>query len=172
MLSSLLISSSDICTAASGKTRSPPHHHHQTFSQPSRAGLQWWWKQKCITVHCQSSESQSDTPKDQSEDTERLHDPSTCSVTSTVEYETFVFLHWQLKLSLSVIQTQKLSNVCSNQRKEIRHWKRKSKIRQSNLVMKRSHFLFCWMYFSTIELFEAEWSWHMQKCCKVSEDVL
>lgn len=38
------------------------------------------------------------TVKDQSEDIEWLHDPSTSTVTSTIEYKTFILLRWQVKL--------------------------------------------------------------------------
>lgn len=59
--------------------------------------------------------------RDQSEDIEGLHDPSTSGVTSTVEYKTFIFHQRQVNLQFIYnSDTEALRCDHSNERKEIR----------------------------------------------------
>ena len=132
--------------------RHTPEHTHTrtedqfvTLSQPPRAGPQWWWKQKSDC--CQSREAQADmqthTVKDQSEDTEWLHDPST----STIEDKTFIFPRWHVKLHFIYnpdIKALKCDNKKGDKKTFEAHIKKKDKKNQSTLLEKRWKFLLYW----------------------------
>lgn len=143
-LSSLLINSSDIRTAATGRAPSPS-------SQPPSSCRRRRWRQKCITGRCQSGEAQTDMwthRKIKVKISSGLVTPSTSAVTSTVKQRMLISHQRQVKLKFIYHpDTGALKCECSNERKEIRrHLKltlneEKAKI-QSNLLMKRLQFSF------------------------------